>query len=95
MTLGSTLKKLRGSRGITQRGLATSLGMDATYLSKIESDTPNHLPGTITIEKITEALSLTRSESDALFTLADRLPPDIQSKLLSKPHLLDKVRKLR
>lgn len=93
MTFGSKLKELRGLRGATQRGLAALLNMDAAYLSRIENDIPNHLPSTETIQKIIKALKLSRAESDALFTLAKRLPPDVESKLLSRPQLYERVRR--
>lgn len=94
MTFGYKLKELRMARGASQRGLAALLKMDAAYLSRIENDVPNHMPSAETIQRIIKALRLTQTEGDMLFTLASRLPPDIESKLLSKPQLFEKVRRL-
>lgn len=80
---------------MSQRVLAQALDMDPAYLSRIESDTANHLPGVETIQRIIKALSLDRSDADQMFVLAKKLPPDVESKLISRPLLLDKVRKLR
>lgn len=82
------------ARGASQRGLAALLKMDAAYLSRIENNAPNHTPSAESIQRIIKALRLTQAEADALFTLASRLPPDIESKLLSKPQLFEKVRRL-
>lgn len=93
MTFGSKLKELRGNRGATQRRLAASLSMDAAYLCKIESDSLGCLPSAETIQKMIKALRLTQAEGDTLFTLANKLPPDVENKLLSRPQLFEKVRR--
>jgi transcriptional regulator with XRE-family HTH domain len=95
MTFGHKLKSFRGSRVVSQKELAALLQMDTAYLSRMESDTPNHLPGIITISRISKALKLNTQEADELYVLAKKLPPDVEQKLLAKPSLLDKVRKLR
>lgn len=56
-TFGETLRKLRRSKGISQRILAEKVGVDFSYISKIEN---NRLPppAADTIVKICEALSV-------------------------------------
>ena len=95
MTFGHKLKSLRGVRVVSQKELAARLDMDTAYLSRIESDAPNHTPSATSIQRIVTALQLTRSEADELYVLAWKLPPDVETKLISKPRLLDKVRRLR
>lgn len=91
MTFGRKLRELRG--GITQKVLAGKLKMDTAYLSRIENDMPNHLPSVETIQRIIKALKVDREDADHLFTLANKLPPEVMSKLLSKPWLFDGIRK--
>lgn len=95
MTFGYKLKSLRGARVISQRELAEALEMDSAYLSRMENDVANHLPSVQSIERIAAALNLERAESDHLYVLANKLPPDVARKLISNPRLLDRVRKLR
>jgi len=95
MTFGRKLKSLRGVRVISQRDLAAALDMDTGYLSRIETDATGSLPSAVTIQRIVAALDLSRAEADELFVLANKLPPDVEIKLITKPRLLDKVRRLR
>lgn len=95
MTFGQKLKSLRGGRVVKQRELAALLDMDAAYLSRIENDVPNHLPSVPTIQRMAKALDLSMAEADDLYLLANRIPPDVEIKLITKPHLLNEVRKLR
>lgn len=93
MTFGRKLKALRVSGGLAQRELAALLQMDAAYLSRIENDAPNHMPGPTTIERMSKALKLERSEADELFALAGKIPPDVLSKMLARPALFERIRK--
>lgn len=81
------------ARGASQRGLAASLKMDTAFLSRIENDVLNYPPSVETIQRVIKALRLTQVESDTLFTLANRLPPDVENKLLSKPQLFERIRR--
>lgn len=95
MTFGRKLRSLRGAGGVSQRQLAELLDMDTAYLSRIENDVPNHLPSVVTIQRMAKALDLNTAEADELYILANKVPPDVQIKLITKPHLLNKVRKLK
>lgn len=72
-TFGDTIQRLRRTCGLTQRQLATELGIDFTYLSKLENDR-----GERPSEKIVRELA-TRFEVDAeeLLALAGRLPSEL------------------
>lgn len=94
MTFGQKLKSLRVGRGVKQRELAALLDMDTAYLSRVENDLPNHLPSVPTIRRIAKALDLRMSEADELYILAKKIPPDVEIKLITKPHFLNEVRKL-
>lgn len=67
--------------------------MDPAYLSRIESDVPNHTPGVETISRMIKALELQQKDADALFVAAKRLPPDILAKLIEQPKLFSRIRR--
>ena len=73
---GPRLRELRHAKGLTLRQLAEAVGVDFTYLSKIENGKAGYLPGAETIRSLAEAL-----ETDALdlLQLADKVPPEMES----------------
>lgn len=92
-TFGAKLRRIREDRRMSQRELGELLEIDLAYLSRIENDAPNHTPGPTTIERMSKALKLGRSEADELFALAGKVPPDVLSKMLAKPALFERIRK--
>jgi transcriptional regulator with XRE-family HTH domain len=92
LTFGHALRCLRGGKSITQRALATMTGMDAAMLSRLETGEARYLPNVETIQRFIDALQLDQAHADTLFTLAGRLPPDVEKQLLSKPHLFKRIR---
>lgn len=70
---GDLLKKLRKNRGYSQRDLAASVGVDYTYLSKIENGVLPP-PSDETIIRIAQALGI---QTDELLLAANRVPPDV------------------
>lgn len=77
MTFGETAKRLRKERGISQRDLAEQVGIDFTYLSKIENDRMEP-PSEDTIRRMAEALN---TNPDELLVVADRFPSDLADAL--------------
>ncbi len=77
-TLGNKIRDLRLKKGITQQQLATSTGVDNSYISKIEKDRLPYPPSAETLRLIAKAL-----ETDALelFSLAERNPPELEGLL--------------
>jgi transcriptional regulator with XRE-family HTH domain len=73
---GQRLRELRREKGLTLRVLAEAVGVDFSYLSKIENDKAGYLPGAKTIRSLAEVL-----EADALelLRLADKVPPEVES----------------
>src|SRR5882724_9813781 len=73
-TFGQKLREFRQEKGMTLRALAEAIGVDFTYLSKIENDKVGYLPGAETIRDLAQAL-----EADAigLLQLANKLPPEL------------------
>lgn len=72
-TFGATIQRLRRLHDLTQRQLASELGIDFTYLSKLENDR-----GEKPSEKIVRELAV-RFEVDPeeLLALAGRLPGEL------------------
>ena len=77
MTFGENVRELRKEGGISQRELAGTVGIDFTYLSKIENDRMEP-PSEDTIRRIAEALG---ASVDDLLVLADRFPSDLADDL--------------
>ncbi|MCI0641033.1 MAG: helix-turn-helix domain-containing protein [Gemmataceae bacterium] len=73
-TFGSRLRELRHKKGMTLRLLAEAAGVDFTYLSKIENDRVEYLPGVETIRDLAQALEVDAIE---LLRLADKVPPEL------------------
>lgn len=74
MTLGERVKDLRHQRGLTQRGLAERIGVDFTYVSKIENDRLEHTPSIKTLQDLARELDVDELE---LMDLADKVPPSL------------------
>ena len=75
-TLGQKIKRLRKAKGLTQRVLADAVGIDFTYLSKIENGNIPYPPSSKTLRKLAEQLEV--SELGLLQT-AEKLPEEVQS----------------
>jgi HTH-type transcriptional regulator, competence development regulator len=76
MTLGQRVKELRRQRRLTQRRLAEEVGVDFTYLSKIENDRLEHTPSIKTLQDLAKALEVDELE---LMELANKVPPMLQA----------------
>lgn len=70
---GEYLRKLRKSRGLSQRDLADKIGVSYTYISKIENSTLKP-PSNKTIGKMAEALD---ADAEDLLFNARKIPDDI------------------
>ncbi|MFC2007086.1 helix-turn-helix domain-containing protein [Chloroflexota bacterium] len=80
---GARLKELRILAGMTQRGLAKSVNVDFTYLSKIENGVMPP-PSEKVILQIAEVL---KADRDELLSLAGKIPSDIAEMLKDKETL--------
>lgn len=77
MTFGERIKELRKAEGRNQRDLAESVGIDFTYLSKIENGRMEP-PSEDVIRRIAEELG---ADADELIVLAGRFPSDLAQEL--------------
>ena len=71
---GSYIQRARRARGKTQRQLAGDLGIDFTYLSKLENGR-GEPPGDDTIRGLATELGL---DAETLLALAGKLPPELR-----------------
>jgi transcriptional regulator with XRE-family HTH domain len=76
-SFGNTLRNIRRKRSVSQRDLAQKVGVDFSYISKLENDrTPP--PSADTIVKISEVLSV---EPAVLLSLSGKLPSNVKAML--------------
>jgi transcriptional regulator with XRE-family HTH domain len=74
MEFGDRLRELRHGKGLNQRELADEVGIDFTYLSKIETGKMSP-PSQDTIRKLADVLG---ADLDELLVLAGRVPDDVK-----------------
>jgi HTH-type transcriptional regulator, competence development regulator len=83
-TLGQRIRALRRERGFTQRQLAQQVGVDDTYLSKIENDRLEHTPSLRALRDLARALETDELE---LLDLANKVPPFLEAIVRNKEAL--------
>jgi HTH-type transcriptional regulator, competence development regulator len=81
MTFGKRLRELRLERRLNQKELAARVGIDFTYLSKLENDRMEP-PGEETIQRLAAALSADVTE---LMLLARKVPSDLKPIITQSP----------
>jgi transcriptional regulator with XRE-family HTH domain len=80
-TFGQKLRALRRAAGITQRELAKRVGVDFSYISKLENDRLPP-PAADTVVKICEVLDVA---PDELLAATGKIPPRVQQSIGSSP----------
>lgn len=78
-TFGEKLKELRKAKKISQRELADKVGVDFSYISKVENDRIPP-PAADTVVKISEILEV---ESNILLALTGKIPSNTKKMLSS------------
>jgi HTH-type transcriptional regulator, competence development regulator len=78
-TFGETLREQRRLKNISQRELAEKVGVDFSYISKVENDRLPP-PSADTIVKICKILEI---ESDILLALTGKIPSETKQMLSS------------
>ena len=81
MTFGERLRELRLDKKVNQRDLASRVGIDFTYLSKLENGRMPP-PATATIARLSNALN---ADTDELMLLARKVPLDIAPVITRSP----------
>ncbi len=87
MTFGERLRQIRKSRNVNQRDLAKTVGIDFTYISKIEAGSMKP-PSAQVIHLLAQALE---TNEDELFALAGKIPAGLKTMLKDNPLLTELV----
>ena len=83
-TIGQRIKELRKAKGLGQRAVAAQVGINFTYLSKIENDKVDFaaFPSEDTIRKLAKVLE---ADVDELLLMAEKIPDRIRQRVLERP----------
>lgn len=90
MEFGRRLRDLRKQKNINQRDLAAQVGIDFTYLSKIEGGRLAP-PSEDVIRHIAQVLDV---DEDELINLAGKVPKDLKAVLEESPQAVELLRVL-
>lgn len=90
MEFGRRLRDLRKQKNISQRDLAARVGIDFTYLSKIEGGRLAP-PSEDVIRHIAQVLE---ADEDELINLAGKVPKDLKAVLEESPQAVELLRVL-
>lgn len=90
LSFGEWMRRWRKKKGLSQRALAREVGIDFTYISKVENDVPGfESPSEETLSRLAEALDV---DADEMITRAGRVPSDVQRILVDDFSLVKEVR---
>lgn len=88
-TFGEEMKTLRKAKRITQRDLAEMVGVDFTYISKMENGKLANAPAEDTIRKIAKILG---TDEESFVVSARKVPKNIQETIVNDDFVLDFLR---
>jgi len=75
-SLGETIRRLRKSHHLTQAQLAEEIGVDESYISKIETGRLNYTPSQETLRLLAQVL---KADSLRLLALAEKTPDELKT----------------
>lgn len=89
-TVGQRIREIRKERNLTQRQLAEKVGINFTYLSRVENDRldADQTPREETLQKIARALE---ADPDELLLLARRIPGSFRERILAQPGIFRRI----
>jgi len=90
-TFGKKLQSLRRAKGMSQRKLAQLVGVDFSYISKVENDRLPP-PAADTIEKICHEIGVGHDE---LLGMTNKLPTEVRQMLVESQGARDFMREAR
>ena len=89
-SFGRFLRRLRKQKGLSQRALADEVGVDFSYLSKVENDTPGFASvSEETLDRLADALD---TDPDEMITRAGKIPSDVKRILVDDFSLIKEIR---
>ena len=89
-SFGTFLRRTRKRKKLTQRALASEVGINFTYLSKVENDVPGFSSlSEPTLEKLADALDV---DPDKMITRAGKIPSDVRQVLVDDFSLVKEIR---
>jgi HTH-type transcriptional regulator, competence development regulator len=93
MTFGERIRQLRKAKNLNQSELADKVGINFTYLSKIENDKleTTDFPSEDTIKKLAKALG---ADADELLLMAKKVPDSIKRRVIQRPDAFRKFASL-
>jgi transcriptional regulator with XRE-family HTH domain len=93
MTFGERVRELRQDKKLTLRALAGLVGVNFTYLSKIENGKLDFgdYPGEGLIVKLAKALG---ADEEELLLLAEKVPASIRRRVIERPDAFLKLARL-
>ena len=92
-SFGEFLRRLRTAKKKTQRDLAGEVGVNYTYLSKLENDAPGFEQiSERTLRRLAGALD---ADPDEMITRAGKVPSDVQRILIDDFSLIKEIRDKR
>jgi transcriptional regulator with XRE-family HTH domain len=90
VSFGKRIQQLRREHGLTQRLVASKLGIDFTYLSKLENDR-GEAPGEETIRGLAAILEV---DAEELLALAGKVPAELRQRAVHDREFAMLLRKL-
>ena len=89
-SFGAYLRRTRKHKKLTQRALASEVGINFTYLSKVENAVPGFSSlSEPTLEKLADALDV---DPDKMITRAGKIPSDVRQVLVDDFSLVKEIR---
>ncbi len=90
MSFGGRVRELRQAEGLTLRDVASKVGINFTYLSKIENGKLDFsdYPSERLIRRLANALG---GDTDELLLLAEKVPDRIRKRVLERPDAFTKL----
>jgi transcriptional regulator with XRE-family HTH domain len=89
-TFGSFLRRIRRSKQVTQRELAVKIGVNFTYLSKVENDTPGFR--SLSEEKLRKIADVLDADADEVIVRSGKIPTDVKRILVDDFSLVKEIR---
>lgn len=84
MRFGERIRELRQAMDLTQRDLGSTVGVEFSYISKIENGKLDfgEFPSEALIHRLADAL---KADEYELLVLAEKVPPEVRSRFFERP----------